>query len=247
VTLKKEEEDLILFERKQKKLSTDDVYCALMEKIPNLYPMKVYRCLKRNNLNKLPQCFVQEEKKIKKFKKYTIGYLHIDTLYVPKINKVRYYIFTCIDRVSKIAYVKLVKNKNMKNSSIFLKEVLKFYPYKINYILTDNGLEFCYKALKNKPKGKIHPFVKLCQGKGIKHRTIKFKHPWTNGQVEAINKKIKYKVLTKYIFCDILDLEMKLIEFINDYNYNAKLKTLGFKPPNQYLEEKFNIIFNKKV
>ena len=34
-----------------------------------------------------------------------IGYLHIDVLYAPKINKKRWYIFTCIDRVSKIAFI----------------------------------------------------------------------------------------------------------------------------------------------
>lgn len=103
ITLKKQEEDLILFERAKKKLSMYDIYCVLKERIPNLYPMKVYRCLKRNNLDILPDEFVKEERKIKKFKKYTIGYLHIDTLYVPKINKIRDYIFTCIDRISKLA------------------------------------------------------------------------------------------------------------------------------------------------
>jgi len=143
-----------------------------------------------------PEEFIKEERKIKRFKKYTIGYLHIDTLYVPKINKIRYYIFTCIDRVSKLAYVKIVKNKTMTNAKRFLEEVLRFYPYKINYILTDNGLEFCYNSLKRKPKDKVHLFVKLCKDNKIQHRTIKFKHPWTNGQVEAINKKIKPVIQT---------------------------------------------------
>ena len=111
ITLTKQEEDLILFLRKHKKLSPDEIYCALQDKISNLYPMKVYRWLRRHNLNKLPDEFIKEERRIKKFKKYTIGYLHIDTLYTPKINKTRHYIFTCIDRVSKLAYVMVVKNK----------------------------------------------------------------------------------------------------------------------------------------
>ncbi len=40
-TLLSEQEDLILFERKQKKLSCEDIYCVLKDKIPNLYPVKV--------------------------------------------------------------------------------------------------------------------------------------------------------------------------------------------------------------
>ena len=204
--------------------------------------MKIYRCLKRHGLDRLPQEFIKEESRVKKFKNYKIGFLHIDTLYTPKINKVRHYIFTCIDMISKLAYIMLVKNKTMKNSSIFLNKVLEFYPYKINYILTDNGQEFCYKALpKRKKTKKIHPFVKLCKENNIKHRTIKFKHPWTNGQVENLKKEIKRKVLTRYIFSDIVDLEDELIEFINDYNIKAKLKSLDYMSPKEYLLKNHNI------
>ncbi|MEM4368656.1 MAG: integrase core domain-containing protein [Candidatus Anstonellales archaeon] len=248
ITLNKEQEDLILFERKQKKLSCEDIYCVLKDKIPNLYPVKVWRTVARAGLGTLPEEFIKEERKIKKFKNYSIGYLHLDTLYVPKINKIRYYIFTCIDRVSKLVYIKVVRNKSMKNSSIFLKEVLKFYPYKINYILTDNGQEFCYKALaKSKKTKKEHLFVQVCKDNKINHRTIKFRHPWTNGQVESINKKIKYKVLTKYIFSDIVDLESKLYEFINYYNTEAKLKTLKYLSPKEYLLKNYDILFNNEV
>lgn len=178
-----------------------DIYCALKERIPNLYPMKLYRCLKRSHFDILPERFVKEEGKIRKFKKYKFGYLHIDTLYVPKVNKIRRYIFTCIDRVSKLCYVKVVKNETMRNSKMFLKEVLKFYPYKINYILTDNRQEFCHNALpKSKKTKKEHRFVKICKENKIQHRAIKFEHPWASRRVDAINKKIKQKVLQNTYF-----------------------------------------------
>lgn len=79
-TLSKQEEDLILFECKQKKLSCEDIYCVLRERIPKLYPMKVWRCVVRNGLGEIPKDFIKEERKIKKFKNYSIGYLHLDTL-----------------------------------------------------------------------------------------------------------------------------------------------------------------------
>ncbi len=72
-------------------------------------------------------------------------------------------------------------------------------------------------------------------------RTIKFKHPWTNGQVEAINKKIKQRVLTRYLFSDIRDLGSRLMDFIEYYNKEAKLKTLGYMSPKEHLFEKYNI------
>src|SRR3989338_3318494 len=86
-----------------------------MEKdIPNLYPQKVYRCVRRYGLSSLPEEFVLAERKIRKFRKYTIGYLHIDTLFSPKIAKKRYYIFTAIDIVSKVGFFLISNKKNNK-------------------------------------------------------------------------------------------------------------------------------------
>src|SRR3989344_6638439 len=50
-----EQEDLILFERKQFKKSIEEIYLTLEEQIPNLYPMKIYRCVARYGLSVLPQ------------------------------------------------------------------------------------------------------------------------------------------------------------------------------------------------
>ena len=191
-----EQEDLICFERKQFKKTIEEIFFTLEDKIPTLYPMKIYRCLKRHSLDALPLEFVKIERKIKKFRKYGIGYLHIDLLYAPKINKERSYIYTAIDRVSKVAFVMLGKSKTKTPGAFFLKQALRFYPYKTNYILTDNGIEFSYKALpKGKKTKKIHPFDNICQENKIQHRTIKFKHPWTNGMVENFNKRIKKNLL----------------------------------------------------
>jgi len=247
-TLTPFQEDLICFERKQFKKSIEDIFFTLEDKIPNLYPMKIYRCLKRYGLNVLPSEFVNEERKIKKFKKYGIGYLHIDLLYAPKINKERSYIYTAIDRVSKVAFLMLGKSKSKENGARFLKNAIKFYPYKINYILTDNGFEFSYKALpKHKRTKKIHPFDLLCQEHKIKHRTIRFKHPWTNGMAESFNKQIKKKVLTRYLFQSIIEMNGRLIEFVNDYNMNKRLKSLNYKTPFQYLKEERGIIIQRIV
>jgi len=240
--LTNEQEDLICFERKQYKKTIEDIFFVLEDKIDKLYPMKIYRCLKRHGLNVLPGEFVNAERRIKKFRKYGIGYLHIDLVYAPKINKERSYIYTAIDRVAKIAFVMIGKRKNKETGTHFLREVLKYYPYKINYILTDNGFEFSYKALlKNKKTKKIHPFDRICQKYKINHRTIKFKHPWTNGMIENFNGRIKRKVLTRYLFQTIIEMKGKLIEFVNDYNQNKRLKSLNYKTPAQYLKENKNI------
>lgn len=240
-TLTKWQEDLILFERKQFKKTVDEIFFALETTIPSLYPMKIYRCLRRYGLNVLPQEFVDAERKIKKFKKYTIGYLHLDVLYAPKINKKRWYLFTGIDRVSKVAFVWVSERKTKEKGTQFLRRILSFYPYKTHYILTDNGFEFCYDALpKGKKTTKVHPFTKLCRKHRIEHRRIKFRHPWTNGMVERFNGKIKKNVLKKYLFNDVDDLKEKLTAYINNYNFTIRLKGLGYKSPADCLKTTFN-------
>lgn len=108
------------------------------------------------------------------------------------------------------------------------------------YILTDNGLEFCYKALYRKTK-RIHPFVTICKQNKIQHRTIKFRHPWTNGMVERFNGKIKKNVIRRYLFENENDLKDKLICYLNKYNLEVKLKQLSYKTPADYLKETKNI------
>ena len=240
-TLSLKEEDLILFERKKFKKTVDEIYLTLEKGIPNLYPQKVYRCVRRYGLSSLPKEFVLAERKIRKFRKYTIGYIHTDTLFSPKIVKKRYYIFTAIDRVSKVAYLSVADRKTKEAGTRFLKKVLTFYPYAIHYILTDNGFEFSYKALpKRKKTKKIHPFDAVCKENKIEHRTIKFKHPWTNGMVERFNGKIKSKVFKRHLFENRDDLKKKLIEYLNHYNFEARLKQIDYLTPADFLKSKFN-------
>lgn len=246
ISLTKYQEDLILFERKKFKKSIEEIYLTLKGDISNLYPVKIFRCLARYGLSVLPEELVKAERQIRRFRKYSIGFLHIDTLYTPKINKVRWYVFTAIDRVSKIAFIQVSERKTKEMGAEFLKLVLNFYPYPIHYILTDNGLEFCYKALCRKTK-KIHPFVKICKQNKIQHRTIRFRHPWTNGMVERFNGKIKKNVIRRYLFENETDLKLKLIIYLNSYNFDVKLKQLGYKTPADYLKQTKNLSIQRIV
>lgn len=235
-----EQEDLILFERRQFKKSIEEIYLTLDEAIPHLYPMKIYRCVSRYGLSVLPQELLNAERQIKKFRKYARGFLHIDTVIAPKIDGKRYYIFTCIDRVTKIAFIWVTNRKTMEMGKTFLEKVLAFYPYPIRYILTDNGPEFSYKFLpKKRQTKKEHPFDTVCKTNKIEHRTIKFRHPWTNGMVERFNGKIKGKVIKRYIFEGRDDLEEKLISYLNSYNFDVRLKQLGYKTPADYLQSTY--------
>lgn len=124
----------ILFERKQFKKTVEDIFFTLEDDIPNLYPMKVYWVLTQYGLSRLPNEFRAAEQKIRKFRCYGVGYLHLDLLYAPKINGQRRYIYTAIDRAARIAFVTIGRRKNKETGARFLKAVIAFLPYQINYI-----------------------------------------------------------------------------------------------------------------
>lgn len=241
------QEDLIVYERKAHKKTLFEIWDTLDTVIPNLYPMKIYRVLDRWGLSILPKELTEADRLVKKFRKYTIGYLHIDLIHTPKIplsdgTKKKWYVFTCIDRVSKLAFVWLTDRKTQAKGSVFLKKVIEYYPYKINYILTDNGGAFSYNFIRKekRPKSRLHPFDRICKKTKIKHRTIKFHHPWTNGMVERFNRKIKANVIRRYLFQNVKELNERLISYVNRYNFELKLQQLDRKSPVEYLVDRFN-------
>ena len=89
-----------------------------------------------------------------------------------------------------------------------------------------------------RPKN-LHPFELLCKKHAIKHKLTKFRHPWTNGQVERINRTIKDATTKTYHYDSINQFEKHLKEFILVYNFAKRLKSLKFKTPFEFLAEKF--------
>ena len=58
--------------------------------------------------------------------------------------------------------------------------------------------------------------------------------------VERFNGKIKAKVFKRYLFPTITDLNLKLMGYVNQYNFVVKLKQLGYQTPAEYLKLTFN-------
>jgi len=125
----------------------DEITEAINPANPERIRSAVYRTFVRQGINKVPE---KEKEKAKKFKEYDPGFLHIDVTYLPKINGIKYYLFVAIDRATRILYYKVYDAKTSTNAESFMKECLDFFPFGITHVLTDNGLEFTSRLLKNK-------------------------------------------------------------------------------------------------
>jgi len=234
------DEQIIIETRCKSLLPLDDLYVILKPIIPVLSRSNLHRCLQRNGVSQLKDLLPAEEKKdFKKFKKYDPGYIHIDTAEI-KISHEKYYLFVAIDRATRFVYIEVYDNKRMETAKQFVQTTIKQYPFKINKILTDNGAEFSYNLLADhlKPRdNREHLFVQVCKDHKIEHRTTLVKHPWTNGMVEAMNKKIKTNTTKKYHYQTIDDFKKHLYYYQINYNFNLKLKTLKYKTPFEEMED----------
>jgi transposase InsO family protein len=248
-TLSIEEEAIIVAFRRHTLLPLDDCLYALQATIPHLTRSSLHRCLQRHGISRLPEVTGDKEPK-KKFKTYPIGYFHIDIAEV-RTTEGKLHLYVAIDRTSKFAFVQLVTKANRVTASAFLVALIKAVPYKIHTILTDNGIQFTFPPrYANGPTAQYitHMFDMRCEENGIEHRLTKIKHPWTNGQVERMNRTIKEATVKRYHYDSHKQLETHLYDFIDAYNYGRRLKTLKGLTPFEYIckiwttePERFNL------
>ena len=224
--LSREEEAIIVAFRKHTLLPLDDCLYALQETIPHLSRSSLHRCLQRHGISRLPET---DDKPAKKpFKEYPIGYFHIDIAEV-RTAEGKLYLFVAIDRTSKFVFAKLHEQKTRPVAAQFLRDLIKAVPYRIHTILTDNGIQFANRA-RDKYAFKLL-FDQICEQNGIEHRLTKPNHPWTNGQVERMNRSLKEATVHRYFYKTHQQLQQHLDTFLLAYNFAKGLKTLkGLTP-----------------
>lgn len=138
-------------------------------------------------------------------------------------------LFVAIDRTSKFAYVELHERAGKAVAAQFLRNLIAAMPYRIHTALTDNGIQFTNR--KQDRFAFEHIFSRVCREHGIDQRLTKVNHPWTNGQVERMNRTIKEATVKRYHYDTHSQLETHVTDFIAAYNYARRLKTLqGLTP-----------------
>ena len=231
-----EEEAIIVAFRRHTLLPLDDCLYSLQATIPRLSRSSLHRCLQRHGISRLPEVTGDTAPK-KKFKTYPIGYFHIDIAEVQTAEG-KLHLFVAIDRTSKFAFVRLEAKATRTTASAFLVALIKAVPYKIHTVLTDNGIQFTFPPrYANGPTATwiTHMFDMRCDEHGIEHRLTKIKHPWTNDQVERMNRTIKDATVKRFHYDDHDLIRRHLADFIDAYNFGRRLKTLRGLTPYEFI------------
>lgn len=246
-----EEEAVIVAFRRHTLLPLDDCLYALQATIPHLTRSSLHRCLQRHGISRLPDVEGEASPK-KRFKSYPIGFFHIDIAEV-RTAEGKLHLFVAIDRTSKFAFVELHQKATTRVSGDFLRHLIEAVPYRIHTVLTDNGIQFTapgaggsavpliVEALAKGELFRAHAFELACAKAGIDHRTTKPKHPWTNGQVERMNRTIKDATVKRFHYDNHEQLRHHLADFVSAYNFGRRLKTLKGLTPYEFICKRWTI------
>jgi hypothetical protein len=226
-----EQEAIIVAFRRHTLLPLDDCLYALQASIPNLTRSSLHRCLQRHDISRLPEVEGDKPAK-KKFAKYPIGYFHVDIAEV-RTEEGKLYLFVGIDRTSKFVYVELLEQYGKMEAAQFLRNLIAAVPYHIHTVLTDNGIQFTNR--KKDQWAFAHIFDRVCYENQIEHRLTKVNHPWTNGQVERMNRTLKEATVKRYYYDNHQQLREHLYNFLNAYNFAKRLKNLQGLTPYEYI------------
>lgn len=231
-----EDEAIVVAFRRHTLLPLDDCLYALQPTIPHLTRSSLHRCLRRHGIGRLPD--IEGEKPTKKrFKPYPIGFFHIDIAEVQTAEG-KLYLFVAIDRTSKFAFVQLVESASRVTASAFLEALVEAVPYRIHTVLTDNGIQFRFAPrYANGPTARYmtHMFAMRCRDHGIEHRFTKINHPWTNGQVERMNRTIKDATVKRFHYDSHDHLRRHLDDFVAAHNFGKRLKRLRGLTPYEFI------------
>ena len=240
-----EDEAIVVAFRRHTLLPLDDCLYALQATLPHLTRSSLHRCLQRHDIFRLPNVTGDKPDR-KKFKACPLGYFHIDIAEV-RTEQGKLYLLVAIDRTSKFAFTELHEKATRKVAGDFLRALIKAVPYKIHTVPTDNDTHFTTPgnicsaaadirvAMDNGERFWAHSFEHACAQNHIDHRLTKPRHPWTNGQVERMNRTLKEATVKRYHYENYDQLRSHLADFVTAYNFARGLKTLKGLTPYKFI------------
>ncbi len=182
----------------------------------------------------------------KRFKACQIGYFHIHIAEV-RTEQGKLHLFVAIDRTSKFAFAQLHERATTRIAADSLRALLQAVPYRVHTVLTDNGQHFTTpgniasaallirEAMDRGEIFRAHSFELACAQHRIEHRLTKPYHPWTNGQVERMNRTLKEATVPRYHNGSHDELRGHLTLFLDAYNDARRLKTLKGLTPYEFI------------
>jgi transposase InsO family protein len=230
-----EAEEKILYLRRTYHLGPDRICWYMKRYHPDLATSEstTYRVLRRHGMNRLPRNAKRRTVQTHRYEKQVPGH-HIQmdvkflTLRAEGGRRIKRYQYTAVDDATRIRALRVYPRHNQVTAIKFVEYVVRKFPFRIHTIRTDNGHEW---------QAKFHWHV---EDLGIRHEYIKPRRPNLNGKVERshLTDDIEFYQLLDY--ADDVDLNEKLKEWEDFYNYQRPHASHRGKTPYEVLRERLS-------
>ena len=158
--------------------------------------------------------------------------VQIDVKYVPTsclVNEAKgkkFYQYTAIDEYSRFRYLEAFEEHSTYSSAIFLEHLIDAFPFPIECVQTDNGMEFT-KRLASTENPTPTLFEARLEQCGIRHKLIKPYTPRHNGKVERSHRKDNEYFYASHKFYSFDDFKKQLAVHSRKYN-NFPMRPLNW-------------------
>lgn len=148
--------------------------------------------------------------------------VQMDTIhFVDRYGK-RIYVYTALDVYSRYGFACLSPKANCHQSIFFFKKMVRYFPFDIQNIQTDNGPEFG-----------LH-FTDCVVRRGITHRHIHPRSPNENGHLERFNRTIQEEI-GRFGWCIFRPADIR--KYLKHYNTERLHMGIKFKTPIQLIQK----------
>jgi transposase InsO family protein len=228
------EDAAIVAFRRHMLLPPDDCLYAHQPPIPHPTRSALHRRLQRHGISRLPD--VEEGKPGRqKFKRHPIRFFHFDIAEV-RAAKGRLYLFVGTGRASNFTVTQLVERADRHTAWEFVQHMLEAVPYQVRTILMDNVIQFAEQPRnRNAIRSRPMRFDMICEANRIERQLTKPNHPWTNGQVERMNRAIKEATVERFHHESHAQLHTHLADFTAACNVARRINNLSGFAPYEYI------------
>jgi IS30 family transposase len=241
-----EEEEIVVELRTRLQLSLDDILEVARRCLrPTISRSALHRCLQRHGISRRPS---EPKPQSQRFDPQPFGYVHIDLKHLTRLEGKPAYVFVAIERTTRFVHVEIVEERSGATIAACLQRFLAAFGHPVHTVLTDNGSEFTdrFGAVRwhKRERGTgNHPFDKLCQAHGVRHKLTRPYRPQTNGMAERFNRRLGDAIARhprstanagKNRFPTHAERNAFIHSFVSQYN-RTRLRCLNHKAPAELL------------
>jgi hypothetical protein len=198
----------------------------------------LYRVMVRTNLKLNPK--KKKKRKVKKYIQMTFPgeRIQMDVKHVPtkclvnELSGEKLYQYTAIDEFTRLRYLEIFDEISTYSSKQFLINMVKYFPFTVKTVRTDNGLEFT-NLLANTTNPQPTLFEQTLNELNIAHDYIKPYTPRHNGKVERSHRKDNERFYNVKTFYSIKDIRGEVKKYLRSYN-NFPMAPLNWNSPKQF-------------